>query len=321
MKAVRVVENKIVSDLAKGMVVDGIRLAIRSGGLSEFSNKPGKYLRAVCGDSSGDILVIDWDFESNWGGESDWDEIKSKKVIEVYGKVDSYEGKLQIIATDIQIAEDYDKTQFIPKSNKDLQKMYDYLVSTVKKVSHRGYRNLLGDFLIEYKDKIFESVGAKSIHHDYIGGWLEHTYEVLKFVNTACSMYDVDKSLIRTGAILHDVGKFLTYDVGASIERNSIDYLVGHIPAGQQIIDRLIGINESFPRDYSNEDYARLMHIIYNHHDIDSEKAECLTLESAIIRKADALSTIANRIEKIKSEESSSDVYFDIFTKKQYYLK
>lgn len=316
-------ENKVVSDLAKGMSVDGIKLAVRSGGLSEFSNKPGKYLRAVCGDATGEILVIDWDFEINWDGNEDWENLKSNGgVIEVYGKVDSYEGKLQIIATDIQKAEDYDKSLFIPKSKKDLQKMYDYIVSTIKKVSHRGYRNLLGDFLAEYKDQIFNAVGAKSIHHDYIGGWLEHTYEVLKIVNTACTLYDVDKSLIRTGAILHDIGKFDTYDIGASIERNSIDYLVGHIPAGQKIIDKLIGINANFPRDYSNEDYARLMHIIYNHHDINSsELAECITLESAIIRKADALSTIANRIEKLKLEEHSNDVYFDMFTKKQYYLK
>jgi len=306
--------NKVISDLTKGMKVEEIQVAVRSGGLMKYANKSGNYLNLMASDHSGDVKIIMWDDKDP---EQVWKQIEGHPVVEVDGKVDEYNGQIQIIATDIFPAKNYDINMFIPKSDKDLDKMYDYLVKTAKTISHSGYRALVMHFL---KDPlIFKAVGAKAIHHARAGGWLEHTYEVTTVVNSTCKLFDVDKSLIRAGTILHDIGKLWTYDIGVTIERNQNDFLIGHINMGVRAIIKAVETEKNIKINES--DLNKLLHLILNHHDMEPEHDRvAYTLESIILRKADNISSLADRFQNMKSEHTERDAHYDNVTKMQYYF-
>lgn len=311
-------KSKVVSDLHKGMVVEEMQLAIKGGGMVDYKNKPGQYLRLLCGDATGDVVVIVWDDKDP--GEI-WNHIEGNyDVVEVDGKVDEYDGVTQIIATDMFGVREYDPMKFLPKVKEDVNvdKMYEYIVKTSDRINNKAYRAIVKAFLEEYKEEFIFSTGAKAIHHAGIHGLILHIYEVLTFANQCCRLYNVNASLLRAGAILHDIGKMRTYTMNATIERNKKDYLLGHIFVGIKIIDKIIAKN-NIP--ISEDDYDKLMHLMLNHHDIHSEEVvETLSPEAVALRKCDSMTCAISRVEKIKAENEDMDVYYDNIIKKQYYI-
>lgn len=298
------------------MKVEDMKLALKGGGLANYNNKAGKYIRLNASDYSGDVTIIMWDDKNP---EKVWSLIQNAEVVEVDGKVEQYNGNIQIIATDIFPCKNYDPKLFIKRSDKDLDMMYDYLIKNAKTISNKGYKQLVTHFLLENKTKIYEGVGAKSIHHAEVGGWLSHTYEVLTIVNSTCKLFDVDKNLLRTATILHDIGKLNCYDVGVTVERNSNDYLYGHINMGIKMIYEAIQNNKTI--NISSDDMAKLIHVIANHHDLDAEfDRVSYTMESIIIRKADNISALADRFQNVKNENESRVAYYDSITKMQMYF-
>lgn len=314
---------KVISDLSKGMAVEEMMFAVKSGGLTSYANKPGKYIRLQCSDSTGSITVILWDDK---GSEKTWKHIEEAHVIEVDGKVDEYNGDLQITATDIfPVSEgDYDPSDLLPSIEiSKVDEMWEYLMKNIKFIKNKNYKLLLNEIFLKNKELIYKQVGGKAIHHAKVGGWILHTYEVLTMVNTCGKLYkdNIDMDLLRTGTLLHDIGKIICYDLGATIERNDTDYLTGHIFAGVHLINDAIAKNNKITLKFGDNDYIKLMHMVNNHHDNTSrEFSETLMLEVILLRKCDVLSCIADRFVSVKHDNPDRDVYFDNVIGKQFYL-
>ncbi len=104
---------------------------------------------------------------------------------------------------------------------------------------------------------------AKSMHHAYIGGLLEHTVSVVTLIYRICNHYpDLDRDLLMTGAFLHDIGKIEEFVYDTSIDYSDSGRLVGHMVLGTQMVEDKIRRMEGFPVETA----ILVKHLILSHH-------------------------------------------------------
>lgn len=188
--------------------------------------------------------------------------------IRVDAQVTSFNGALQLNVKRVRVADtgEYDPADYMPCSGKDIEGMYKELLEIINKISDVNLKQLLNSFFVEdveFVKKFKNHSAAKSIHHGFIGGLLEHTLSVAKLCCYIADNYPVIKrDLLVASAIFHDIGKV---DELSSFPEN--DYtdegqLVGHIVMGTMMVGEKIKEIEGFPVTLGNE----LKHCILAHH-------------------------------------------------------
>lgn len=188
--------------------------------------------------------------------------------IRVDAQVTSFNGALQLNVKRVRVADagEYDSADYMPCSGKDIEGMYKELLEIINKISDVNLKKLLNSFFVEdveFVKKFKNHSAAKSIHHGFIGGLLEHTLSVAKLCCYIADNYPVIKrDLLVASAIFHDIGKI---DELSSFPEN--DYtdegqLVGHIVMGTMMVGEKIKEIEGFPVTLGNE----LKHCILAHH-------------------------------------------------------
>ena len=188
--------------------------------------------------------------------------------IRVDAQVTSFNGALQLNVKRVRVADagEYDPADYMPCSGKDIEGMYKELLEIINKISDVNLKKLLNIFFVEdveFVKKFKNHSAAKSIHHGFIGGLLEHTLSVAKLCCYIADNYPVIKrDLLVASAIFHDIGKV---DELSSFPEN--DYtdegqLVGHIVMGTMMVGEKIKEIEGFPVTLGNE----LKHCILAHH-------------------------------------------------------
>jgi 3'-5' exoribonuclease len=156
-------------------------------------------------------------------------------VIEVVGKVTEFNGQVEISCND-QLKKlgngEYDPLQFIKKGSKNTESLFLELEKYADMVANTDCKKLLDSF---FDDALFVRDFKKfpaSIlrHHNWVGGLLEHTLNVVKLVVAYTKLYPtLDRDLLITCAILHDVGKLKEYSVSTTIQRTTIGVLAEHL--------------------------------------------------------------------------------------------
>lgn len=193
---------------------------------------------------------------------------EAMNYIRVEAQVTSFNNALQLNVKRVRVADEgeYDPSDYMPCSAKNIEKMYEELLSIIGGVSNTYLNRLLNKFFVE--DKVFinkfkNHSAAKSIHHGFIGGLLEHTLSVAKICAYIGDNYSViNKDLLVTAAIFHDIGK--TDELSAFPENDYTDegQLIGHIVMGAIMVGDKIKEIEDFPVNLGNE----LKHCILAHH-------------------------------------------------------
>ena len=166
------------------------------------------YDNLVLQDKTGTLDGKVWD--PNSGGIADYDEMD---FIEVFGEVVSYNNNLQLNIKQLRkpYEDEYNVADFLPSSEKNVDTMYAELVSYIKQVENKYLRQLLEFYFV--KDEKFIKVfkghsAAKSVHHGFAGGLLEHTLSIVKMCAYYVSAYPLlSKDLLFTAALFHDIGK------------------------------------------------------------------------------------------------------------------
>ncbi len=207
------------------------------------------------------------------------------------GLVTSFQGNIQMNISRLRLSEEgeYDPADYIPTSKKDIKEMYAEILDYVKSVKNPYLNQLLVKFFVEDKEFVAEfqrHSAAKSVHHGFLGGLLEHTLSVTKMCNYFSVAYpNINRDLLITAALFHDMGKI---EEIASFPRN--DYtddgqLLGHIFIGAQKLSVAIAAMPGFPKTLENE----LLHCILAHHgklEFGSPKVPAL-LEAMALHLAD----------------------------------
>lgn len=252
---------KFIKDLRDGDRVFDIYLCKHRQAAVTKNGKP--YENVVLQDKTGTIDAKVW--EPNSPGIGDYDDLD---YIEVYGDVTSFQGALQISVKRIRVCSEgeYDPANYLPVSSKNIDEMYNEMLGLIKSIQNTYLRQLLESFFV--KDEKFikafrNSSAAKSVHHGFVGGLLEHTLSVAKLCDYYCTAYPILKrDLLLTAAMCHDIGK--TRELSAFPENDYTDegQLLGHIVMGSQMIGEHAAAIADFPRGLLNQ----VQHCILAHH-------------------------------------------------------
>jgi len=284
---------RCVKDLAPGQSVSGARYSVRSKRLVEFRNKPGHYLSLLLGDRTGEISARVWD-----NAEEIAAAFQEGDVVAVTGRVESYQEQPQLILTGVArcAPEEVRREDFLARSERDPDEMMRELENVCTSVRDAGLRKLLAAFFAdsEFAERFKTCPGAKVVHHAYLGGLIEHTLNVVRICDNVCGIYpQLDRDLLITGALLHDIGKVREYACDTSIEITDEGRLIGHVVNGfHMVMQAMAQVTELAP-----ELRLRVAHLIVAHHgspEMEAPKVP-MTVEAVALHYAENLEAQTNR--------------------------
>lgn len=272
------------------------------------------------GDASGDIDVIVWD-SCNVSGE-----INNGSVIGLLGDLGLYNNRLQITAKRIKVLEE-DITPYLKGPDINIDTLVKELEETLNSVSD-PYINkfLLNIFTPAVKEAFIKAPAAKKIHHNYPGGLLEHTIQVVKLCAQAAKLYPrLNRDLLVAGALIHDIGKVKEYEIKVVPEYTIPGRMVGHIVLGNEMVDdaikRIRQEGNVFPENLE----MMLKHMVLSHHGYLEYGSPVIPLfpEALLLHMADNLDAklfvFINKIEEDESEEDLFTAYDNFF--EQHFFK
>ncbi len=252
---------KFIKDYKEGDRVSDIYLCKHKQSAITKNGKP--YYNVILQDKTGTIDAKVWD-PNNAGIE----EFDSLDYIEVVGDVNNFQGALQLSVKRIRCCHEgeYDTSNYLPVSSKNIDDMMNELLGIINSIENVYLKELLQAFFVKdekFIDDFKKSSAAKTVHHAFIGGLLEHTLSVAGLCEYYCSRYPLLKrDLLLCAAICHDIGK--TREISLFPENDYTDdgQFLGHIVIGTEMISEKIREIQGFPEFLANE----LKHCILSHH-------------------------------------------------------
>jgi 3'-5' exoribonuclease len=299
------VKKIFVSSLQEGDLVDELFL-VKSAKMGETrAGKP--YLVLTLMDKSGEVSGPVWE-----NANSLKDVCVVGQVVHCLGSVQVYRDKLQLKIDDVKgvAADAVELGDFFPTSLKSREEMAIELQQLIRTVKDPFLKKLLGAFFIksDWWARFKDAPAAKGIHHAYIGGLMEHSLSVGKVADFLASHYEgVDRSLLITGALLHDIGKLEELKMECGI----VDYTVqgrlkGHLVIGSEMVGR---VAEKI-RDFPEEILGQVQHLILSHHGRQEFGSPTvpMTVEAFMLSFLDDLDAKMNIIEQLRRKMENEEL-------------
>ena len=251
---------KYISSLREGERISEIFLCKSKQTAMTKAGKP--YDNVILQDKTGTLDAKIWDV-----GSVGIEEFDAMDYVAVTGDITSFQGNLQCSIKRVRKVSEgaSDPADYLPVSTKDIDEMYKELMTLIGTVRNQYLSRLLHvffddeDFAKRFK---FHSA-AKSVHHGFVGGLLEHSLSVAKNCDFFASNYPVlNRDLLITAAIFHDVGKLKELSTFPENDYTDAGQLLGHIVIGAEWLGEEIKKIDGFPVVLANE----LKHCILAHH-------------------------------------------------------
>lgn len=251
---------KYISTLREGERINEIFLCKSKQTAMTKSGKP--YDNVILQDKTGTLDAKIWDV-----GSVGIEEFDAMDYIAITGDITSFQGNLQCsIKRARKVNEgEYDPADYLPVSDKDVEVMYKELMGFIGSVKNQYLSQLLHSFFDnkEFERRFKFHSAAKSVHHGFVGGLLEHTLGVTKNCDYFAKMYPVlNRDLLLTAAIFHDIGKLKELSTFPENDYTDAGQLLGHIMIGAEWVGDTIKSIDGFPVVLANE----LKHCILAHH-------------------------------------------------------
>ena len=256
----QLLEHTDIANLKENTTVSSVYLCKECKVATKKDGSP--YLNLTLMDSTGSASAKFWtppaDLNVGFAGGD---------FVFVEAAVGSYNGALDLKINSIRKAEEgsYIPEMFFPVSNRDFNEMRQELLAFVNKVDDPDYHNLLV-FIFKNQDiyrSYLQKSAAKSMHQNYIHGLLEHSLSVTRLCETEAQMYPtINKSLLLTAALLHDIGKIRELSDFPKNDYTIDGSLFGHLVMGYQMLSLWAKQIPGFPEDKLRD----LEHCIVSHH-------------------------------------------------------
>jgi 3'-5' exoribonuclease len=255
----------------------------------------GRYFALTLADRTGQVDGRMWEIDD--AGDFD-----PGDVVKVRGEVCRFNERLQIKVEKIRRAmtDEYELGDFVPQSQREIGEMWAELQGWVASVRDPDLKALLEAFLNdeEIARTLREAPAAKGLHHAWIGGLLEHILSLMEMCELAARHYpEVNRDLLLTGVVLHDIGKLRELRWGTSFDYTMEGQLLGHITIGIGMIEQKIVAIPNFPAA------KRLLveHLVLSHHgeyEYGSPKLP-MTAEAVLLHYMDNLDA---KMQTVRSE-------------------
>ena len=261
-----------------------------------FSQKGAPYLNLRVKDKTGELDGKIWD------NAREWDKVfKRGDIVHLESRAVNYKNNVQLSIVEVKKAEEeeIDISDYMPAAAKDGEVMLGELLTFFEGIKDLHLKALLDSF---FQDEAIvtdfkKAPAAKGFHHVYIGGLLEHTLSVTRLLDLVCNHYrGINRDLVITGGILHDIGKIHEFSYGRIIDYTDEGRLIGHIVMGAEMVDNKIASLKGFPADLAME----LRHLLLSHHgelEFGSPKRP-KTVEALIVHFIDDLDAKVNAFQE-----------------------
>jgi 3'-5' exoribonuclease len=297
------VEKQFVGDLAPNARVEST-FAVRATSLASFRSKPGQYLNVTLADRTGEIAGRVWD-----NAEQLAEVMSPGSIVHIRGRVEEYQGKPQLIIQEAAACDqrDVQLSDYLPASRRDPLEMMEEVAAGIEQVVDPHLKALLHAFFddSEFRTRFAQSAGAKALHHSFVSGLLEHTVTVLRILLALHESHpQLDRDLLITGALLHDIGKTEELDTATVIEYTDTGRLLGHTVLTDRMVYERIRGAPGFPRQLAD----LLMHMLLSHHGQKEYGAPIvpMTAEACALHYADNLDAHVQYFSHVVEEGAGS---------------
>ncbi len=232
-------------------------------------------------DKTGQVGAVYWDVPENVQTLAE-----NGAIVQVTGQVVVYRDALQVSVTDMN-ASDNNLADFLPASSRPQAEMLSELNTHINSLN-QPWRQLVASLLAEpFLAQFANAPAARSMHHAYIGGLLEHTLSMARLADVVAGHYPlVRRDLLLAGTLLHDMGKVAEYELKGGLGYSEDGRLVGHIVRAVVMIE-----TAAAAVDIDQDDLRQLIHLVASHHGKAEWGApvEPKTLEAVLLHQIDLL--------------------------------
>lgn len=252
---------KYIKDYREGDRISDIYLCKHKQSAVTKNGKP--YENVILQDKTGTVDAKIWD-----PGSAGIDDFSSLDYIQVHGDVTSFQGALQVNVKRARRCKEgeYDPAEYLPVSKFKVDDMLGELKALIGSVKNESLHRLLIAFFEEdqgFLKAFCQSSAAKTVHHGFVGGLLQHTLAVAKLCDYYCRQYPVlNRDLLITAAICHDIGKVKELSLFPENDYTEDGQFLGHIIIGTEMVGEKIRGIDGFPPLLANE----LKHCLLSHH-------------------------------------------------------
>jgi 3'-5' exoribonuclease len=220
------------------------------------------YLALTLGDRTGQIEAKMWD-----NVEDSLDAFEQEDFIKVKGLLNRYKNRYQLTIHKLRkLAEsEIDFSDYLRKTSKDIGELWQALAGFVASFQNPHLKALVEAFLSdpEIAEAYRNAPAAKALHHAYIGGLLDHVVSLVRSCDLVCRNYPmIDRDLLVTGAILHDIGKIFELNYHRTFSYTTRGQLLGHMIIELEMLHAKLAQLPGFPEELK----TLVEHLLISHH-------------------------------------------------------
>ncbi|HYM79198.1 MAG TPA: OB-fold nucleic acid binding domain-containing protein [Candidatus Dormibacteraeota bacterium] len=220
------------------------------------------YLALTLGDRSGQLEAKMWD-----NVEEVLDAFEQDDFLKIKGLINKYKQRFQLTIHKLRKLGDseIEFADYLPKTTKDIDELWQTLVSYVGTFQNSHLKSLVQAFMAdpEISAAYRNAPAAKTLHHAYIGGLLDHVVSLFRSCDLMCKNYpQINRDLILTGAFLHDIGKVHELAYNRSFSYTTKGQLLGHMIIELEMLQAKLALQPGFPEELK----IMVEHLIISHH-------------------------------------------------------
>ncbi len=199
------------------------------------------FLALDLSDNSGTISAKIWDAADNYNSLFD-----KGDIVKIQASVSAYQGKNELHIKRLRPVNPDDgvnPNEFYPATPYNITEMFNELSGILESIEDENLQSIVNAFLNDndFTDSFCRSVAARSLHHPYVGGLLEHTLSVVKICVFLADHYtDINRDILITGAFIHDIGKISELNSGPELDYSKPGTLKGHMILGLELLNSML---------------------------------------------------------------------------------
>ena len=220
------------------------------------------YLALTLGDRTGQIEAKMWD-----NVEDALDAFEQDDFLKIKGLINKYKNRFQLTIHKLRrLGEsEIDYSDYLPKTTKNIDELWQTLTDFVASFQNQHLKRLIQGFMAdpEIAQAYRNAPAAKTLHHAYIGGLLDHVVSLFRSCDLICRNYpQVNRDLVLAGAFLHDIGKIHELTYNRSFSYTTRGQLLGHMIIELEMLQAKLSLVPDFPAALK----TLLEHLIISHH-------------------------------------------------------